>query len=273
MPRPSPVTAEQETSLIKEYLAGTSRNLLAIRYDASRPFITDFLRRHGVAVRGLKEACPGFPLNHAAFDDAATSPEAAYWVGFLMADGCISFHAKQTPHVILVLSITDKDHVESLKRFVGAHQHKIYFIPAVRSGYKGGKDSIRLDLVSAQLVAALATYGVVPRKSLTAKVLILENNRHFWRGYVDGNGSLGISKRGNYKPRPVLQLCGSESIISQFANFAVSVTGTTMRPHRDHTVWGAALSCSHAIKMIRHLYDDCSVALPRKLAKARQLAW
>lgn len=91
MPRPCPITPTQKDEIVARYQAGESRNRLAAEFKYDRNSVTLLLRRRGVHVRGPAEACLS-PLRHDAFADAADCDEAAYWVGMLMADGCISLN-------------------------------------------------------------------------------------------------------------------------------------------------------------------------------------
>ena len=266
MPRPSPITDEQGDELVLLYQNGSSRNELAVRFGASRPFVNDYLRRRGVKVRSLRDACCP-KLRDDAFDDAVNDEGAAYWVGFLMADGCISTY-QHRPAIIIQLQRRDHDHISKFLSFVGATTQP-YLVPAGKIAGEGS----RCHVYSERLVDAVAKYGVVQRKTKEAKVSLLENNRHFWRGVIDGDGNLGRSRRTNstHAPRPVVQLAGSENLTKQFEQFAKLVTGTVAKNHKAKHSWGFSVSSGCASAMISYLYTECSVALDRKWVLAHEL--
>jgi hypothetical protein len=275
MPRPSPVTPSQVQEILALYQTGTSRNQLARMFKASRQVINCRLEQHGIHVRTLKEACPGFPLRHDAFASPETDPEAAYWAGFLMADGCISengYHG--SPHVILQLSATDIGHIRSFQQFVGSTLHTIRDIEPKtnRHNFKSGRCA-RIDLVSKQMVADLARHGVTPKKTHTAKVSdALAFNRDFWRGVIDGDGNIRLAEhRKGCKPQPIIQMTGSLPLTTQFAAFAIHIAGGKTRPCKSRGSYNIALYCGVAVRLITALYSDCTVALPRKLAKAQEV--
>lgn len=273
MPRPSPISTEQQLELVALYQSGESRNSLAVRFGASRPFVTDCLRRHGILVRGLKEACPGLPLRHDAFANPAADQEAAYWAGFLMTDGCISLNGgRGSPHVILVLSSGDESHVQAFRSFLGS-QHAIQRTPATTGRKVNSGELSRLDVVSDRLASDLGRCGLVPRKTKVAKVIGLEDNQHFWRGAVDGDGYLAMMPRnkGRYLRAVLAFVSGSEVFANQFADFARSRTPCKARVYFSKGVWNVMLHSCHAVEVVRALYGDCSVALPRKLEIAQRM--
>lgn len=269
MGRPTPITSEQQLSLVAEYNAGVSRNQLALNYGASRPFVTDCLKRHGVVLRSVAERCPGLPVDHAAFDDAAASPESAYWVGFLMADGCISDRGPASPHVIVVLGEQDRPHLVQFRAFLRS-EHSIQHVPPSQNARIKGGPCVRLDIVSPRMVESLARYGVVPRKSLRATAIGLEHNKDFWRGVVDGDGWVGLAKRrGRQDPR--LNITGSLPLATQWAAFVKTITPTACQPARDRNAWQCGVTGRHAVRVLHALYSDCHVALPRKLQAAQTI--
>lgn len=268
MPRPDPTTPELWARLVEAYKSGMSTHLCSSTFGINRRTVSRYLQRDGIRVRGLKEACPGLPLHHDAFASPETNDEAAYWTGFLMADGCISVNGHHgSPHVILVLSVVDIDHIRSFQNFVGATNSIQKVMPTTNRQLFRSGECARLDLVSRQMVDDLSRYGVTPKKTHTAKVSDqLAFNRHFWRGVIDGDGSL--SSRVD---APVLQLTGSIHLTTQFSRFSSSVSQSTSRPCKSRGSFNVCVSSSPAVRLIRHLYSDCSVALPRKLAKAREV--
>jgi hypothetical protein len=95
-----------------------------------------------------------------------------------------------------------------------------------------------------------------------------EFHRDFWRGMVDGDGSLmtqvdkARSRRGG-KSR--MELKGSEGNIGLFSRTCRKLFGTTAMPQTTHVSWvfvmGGDQLCS---KVAEWLYKDASISLPRK---------
>ena len=123
----------------------------------------------------------------------------------------------------------------------------------------------------------LAKYGVVPKKCFTAKVQGgLENSRDLWRGVVDGDGSMGIYHRktslGTVRPVPYISLTCSLHICLQFKAFLEKALGLSMpdivssKKSYSFTVYD-----HRAVRGIKLLYEDCAVALDRKLGTAKKI--
>lgn len=212
-----------------------------------------------------------YHVNESIFDDAANNPEAAYWIGFLMADGHVCAGKRYV--VRLALSVCDKYHVESFKAFLRS-EHPIKVVHYENSGYDTSGPMAQIDVCSKRLVLSLVSYGVVPGKKRRAEVIGLENNRHFWRGCVDGDGSLGFQPT-TASMMPRIRLCGSRPIVEQFHRFVLSVAPTcTACPHPSKSIWEMNTTGRYAQRVITALYGDCSIALPRKLELAQKaLAW
>src|SRR5438874_1995899 len=82
--------AAEEPAVVAEYRNGESAVQIAIRRGTSKDTILRILDDHGVARRERAEAtrmAVAIPVNHHAFD--VLTPESAYWIGVLMADGCV----------------------------------------------------------------------------------------------------------------------------------------------------------------------------------------
>lgn len=268
MPRPSPLPADLWPKVIEGYLAGESTHALAERFNCVRSTISRTIKRSGASMRTVAERVPRLPCRHDAFARAEDDPDAAYWVGVLMSDGCIG-SAASTRYVILKLSEVDRGHVEAFRMFLQA-KHRIL----KQEHHRGNtRPMYGLSVGSAQLVNDLARYGVVPRKTKSAKVQLLADNRHFWRGVIDGDGSLGYRTRrkATHSQSPLLQINGSEPLMRQFEAYARHVTGTSAKAHTGNRCWSLALHAGAAAEMISHLYTDCAVALPRKWALAHEL--
>lgn len=266
--RPRPLTQPEIDRILELYASGTRIHRIAEALGRSTAGVRKFLMRRGLFKPSAGRRWRKLQPREDAFDSAEASEEAAYWVGFLLADGCVhSTTGRRQPVISLDLKASDRGHVEALAAFLGLPQE------VVRPGHQGR--SAALSIRSSRLADALARYGVVPRKSLTAEPKLLTGSRHFWRGVVDGDGCLHITRvRKKYETgrRAVLQFTGSEKVTAAFAVFAASVAaGCEAVPKQVGNHWIWTTSGSYAVRLVRELYAGCSVALPRKLALAHEI--
>jgi hypothetical protein len=250
------LSAEQKSEICIRYQNGENSEKLSFDFDVTPVAITGILKRRGVSVRSQNEAQKKYALDEAAFDEI--NEDSAYWVGFLMADGCILETGTSSPEIRLVLSEKDREHIEKFKTFLGS-THKIS-IQKPR-GYIGSKPSVRLSIYSQGIADALSKYGVVSNKTKRTKVSLLEYNRHFWRGVVDGDGWVGVSKDGYFR----LDLVGSRFLLEQFVAYVKSIcpnSPISVRPHKG--IFRVGLGGSTAFLVASNLYYDAAIALPRK---------
>jgi hypothetical protein len=263
--------AEARAALVQRYRDGESAPDIAKSIGCDHVTIYRLLRQAGIEIRSQSEAKRvDHPLREDAFDEPLT-PAAAYFVGMLMTDGCVT-DTRGNPTIALSLQERDRGLVEELTRFLGS-TNAICETTSIDNGIVKSRDgqpfkSARVAFTSRRLADALARYGVVPRKSKTAKVIGLEMDRDFWRGAVDGDGSLGIDERGMAS----VSLCGSETLVHQFAAYIKSVSPTcAANPFPTKSIFAVSASGSHAYRVAEALYGDCCVALDRKLEKAREI--
>lgn len=232
-----------------------------------------------------------YTLNEDAFAEAENDPVKSYWLGMLMGDGTVGSDGKT-----LQLNLAGEDQVflEDFRRFLGTN-HPLYVeAGGWRPAPVTGKPSFRqpkthLSVHSRLLVSTLIRYGVGPRKSLNAKppacVVNGPHASHFYRGLIDADGSVFISvlkdrwgvRRNKTKllnrscRQPVVSLCGSYDCISAFLCWARTITPTSKKPCQINPIWQTAFSSQAAVRVIQALYQDCPVALPRKVLAARQI--
>ena len=250
------LSPDQRRAVRKRYDAGESSYALGAAYGVSGTAILDALEEEGAPRRTRRHA-----VREDAFD--VPTPEAAYWTGFLLADGCVSDGGT----VSLALAARDVEHVERFRAFLGAGS-------AVRlRGTTTPHPQAVLQVRSRPLAAALALRGVTPRKTWTAVAVgELADDPHFWRGVVDGDGSVGTW--GRKRPQPGVFLCGvSLRLLEQFVGFAGHAIGgrtPTIYHYRNGRggIHRAQVSGGPAVALVRMLYGAGGVALPRKQARA-----
>ncbi len=212
-------------------------------------------------------------LDECAFDEL--TPEARYWVGFLLADGCIREGGTRKPETLSVaLKGADAEHLERLRSFIKSAA------PVARmtrtSGSKKTPDrkypTARLSVCSQKLCARLVELGVVPRKSSREEAIPpLKNCADFWRGVVDGDGTVMLTK-SRQGPRPTVALGSSQRLVTQFRDFARGLSGTSANGrHIKNGYWTIMLNWWPAWHVAKTLYENACVALPRKAEGARQI--
>lgn len=232
------------------------------------------LKRAGVykanPVGAAKGSVPGnfgkskYKVNTKVFDDL--SPEACYWLGFLLADGSVveTKGNKQTV-VSLELMSEDKPHVEKFRDFLQTTFPINTIKPHDCMGYMNS-GSAYLRVRSTQLAYKLSQYNIVPRKSDIAKAPEeLLGSADFWRGIIDGDGCVGL-KDGKY---PYIKLVGTKELCEQFCAFTQDIIAHDRVPtHSKKLLWYFSINGGGtAERVLKHLYGGASIYLDRKYEK------
>ena len=196
-------------------------------------------------------------LNEKYFDSIET-PEQAYWLGFLAADGYIVKN-----EINIQLQKQDKTH---LKKFSEAINGNL----TVRD--INGKNNFgtsfshhRVSFKSNYMVESLKQKWIYPTKSLTLKYPnFLKNNlQSFWIiGYLDGDGC--ISKNKN-KMRIIFT--GTEDVLAGIKNF-LSSKNVISKEHRCENTFKLQVENNISYNFLKLMnYSELYFALDRKKQK------
>lgn len=150
------------------------------------------------------------------FFNVINNGKNAYWLGFLMADGCILEYKNNKTGKLkamalqLSLSNSDNDHVEKFKLDIESEAPiKINKIKLNNNMYYNSK----IVICNTKMCRDLINLNCVPRKSLILeypKDKIPEQfERDFIRGYFDGDGSISISVSKDKRGYKVVSLCAN----------------------------------------------------------------
>ena len=247
--------------MVKLYASGETTVQIGQYFQVSPSTVNYWLRRCGVTLRGPRETSTRCELRHGAFDEL--TPRAAYWIGFLFADGSVSY-CGQSGKVGLRVSERDQDHVVKLRTFLGS-THAISSEPAGNYGGYTSRPSVHFTVTSARLAERLLTLGRY--EGPIDDTLIW--SRDFWRGVMDGDGSLGILASGY----AYFGLVGSRRLLEAFLLFLKSNgLGARMTIRPDKTIFQIATAGYIAEKIVVFLYRNATVALDRKAASAAKIA-
>lgn len=258
------LTQQQWDELTALYESGLTMEQAAAQFGVTAGAVSYYFKRTGISAKSRAVTNRKTEVNEDAF--SSFTPEALYWAGFLMADGCIETPKSRSPVVQCSLQKRDKAHVEKLRDFLGSTR-KLEELES-KSLVRGDKvyttaGQYRIKVTSSKLADDLAKYGVVPRKSLTAEASEqAANSRDFWRGLVDGDGYIGVSG-----DRPMFKLTGSRRILEQFSQFV----GRKLTMFPAGSAFSVGLGCKPAVDLVRRLYKGADLALERKKETAERI--
>lgn len=140
------------------------------------------------------------------------SPNMAYCVGFLLADGCLMYR-QQTYSINISLATKDEDHIYKLANLMQCSQsiHR-------ENSKKQDHHLSKITICNKKMFNDLVNIGITPRKTLTLKWIGLcftECQSHLVRGILDGDGCINISKRKEGECQHLqVTFVGTESVLS-----------------------------------------------------------
>ena len=136
-------------------------------------------------------------IKNISYFDEIDTQEKAYFLGWIMADGCVSIRDGQYS---IKIHIAKKDRylIDEFQKAIGSS-----YPVSEKVSYKRGTrcESVYISATSRHMVESLERYGITPRK--TGKERIPNNipndmKRHFLRGFFDGDGHAIFIKRQGY---------------------------------------------------------------------------
>lgn len=180
--------------------------------------------------------------------------EKAYWLGFLYADGCVG---SKEDKIELGLAEKDYDQLVKFKNFIGL-DNKI--------SYREKTKSYRYAFRSKKFKQDLIKQGCFPKKSLilkfpTLKQVPKELQRHFIRGYFDGDGWFS-----NTNKTFQVGIIGTEDFILGFLEAAPFLKGNKIFDvHRKDGAKRYVFSAKDKVnRFFDYIYKDCNIYLTRK---------
>lgn len=194
---------------------------------------------------------------------AVPSADARYFLGLMLADGWV--RDEPTPLFSLELASVDEELLVFAQRLLGTDkpiENTVHYDKRSEK-YTFGK---RLTIFSKRLVSDLKKFGITAKKSLTANPNLtkfsLEDQVDFWRGCVDGDGSLFFN--GRY---PGFELCGSKQTVEQFIVFLNAKLGITGQLISQKNIYRTRFQdIDSCLKIVNMLYPTkvAIISLSRK---------
>jgi len=194
------------------------------------------------------------------------SPNMAYILGFILADGCIikGTYLGYSDSLKFGVQKSDIDILEKIKKEFSS-EHKISLF----------KNAAYFSISSQILVDDLKKLGISYRKSLN-EILPKVPSKYmadFIRGIVDGDGGVAIDRTGH----PVVMVCGGEKTMMFLRNyFFYNLQVYSKIGKRTYSVaikkflYEIRYKSTSAQKILTYLYDKDCLSLDRKYKLANR---
>lgn len=286
----APTAPDKKKAIIAAYLAGEGATSVAKRFGVDKKTVYNLLVRSGHGTRptsdrtGTTYSVPagvlagvtstGRPRGKQRGDTKSResnafselTDEAAYWIGYLMADGCIS----KNPHrpsrrLFLMQGRKHITHLEKLRSYIGCTNVITTGTHADPAG--SIQEHCCLAVTSDSICDRLGAYGVTegkPERSIKDARLL--EHPHFWRGCVDGDGNISEDRSRVY-------LSGHLPLLAQWETYVRRVTGTAVHKEERPGCWVYSLTSVPSRALVAHIYlKNEGVCLPEKMRLARKMA-
>lgn len=230
------------STLTEEIRRGKTITAIARNRGVSRATIYTKLKSSGVNHQKLK-------FNHNFFEDV-NCEEKAYWLGFIMADGCVSL--TQSPKVAIGLNKKDELHLKKWHKALKS---------CLKIHYCG--DRVASSHSSAKMCQDLIRLGCIPRKSLQLKFPSLREDliRHFVRGYFDGDGCISWHNKHQKTFQIRFTIIGTKAFLDQLQ----IILKTSNRYTKRGKAYVLSICGNQKAGLIfQWMYDDSTIFLDRK---------
>lgn len=262
--RPKGYTFEDAQKMYEIYQTTKSSTEVAKQLNMDAHTVRDVLNKYGFKLDRLKYHCDDY------FFDEINTPDKAYIVGLLWSDGCNNPRKRA---VQLQLQERDKHILDSINTLTN-NERPLIFTP-LNDKNPNWQNTYTLLLQSNHISQVLNDYGMVPRKSLVLEFPSWLNEElycHFMRGFIDGDGSIYVSKN---KKTVRVTMVGTkqflDKVITIYDNLGVKTTCYHRKKHNDATYTLTTTSNSGTIILLRWLYDDANLKLERKYSTYQQI--
>jgi len=249
----------QEEKIAAEYIDGFNTYSLGRKYGVDRTVIRNLLKRQNVQARHRK-----YSVNEAYFAGELDA-ERAYWLGFIIADGCVD--KRNVLHI--GLQIGDIQHLYKFRECIES-ENPIYFRKRKNRKY------CCISICSKPLVESLLRYEIFPRKTHRYSFPEIPKNllSHYIRGYIDGDGSLGRYKQKRSRTHYICcSASGSEKFIMKMrihlsSELRISLGSLYFKKKTLSVRWQRK---QYVLSILDYCYGNAQIYLDRKYKKAMQI--
>ena len=210
--------------------------------------------------------------------------EKAYWLGFIYADGCVSWKKETNScELSIKLQAGDFNHLKKFNKSISGNvgvtffKRKAYFGENEKLKKYNGKEysGCQIRLYSKKIVFDLINHDVFTNKSHIIEFPKLNENliQHFIRGFFDGDGCICENKKKKGLSSISCNFtCGSEIFVKELReylnnlNINAYISKEQDKPYRLSI--GGMKNCD---RFLHYIYDNSTLYLDRKFNKKERL--
>ena len=252
----------EEDKILKKYFAKATRDELS-KLLPKRTWKAIMAQGERLGLRRKRDK-PKLTVNENYFKK--WSFNMAYILGFILADGCIiqGTYKGYSDSLKFGVQLSDIDILEKIKKELKS-EHKLSII----------KNAAHFCIASQTLVDDLKKLSISYRKSLNENLPVVPKKyiKDFIRGIVDGDGSIGIDKKGS----PSIGVSGGKIVLTFIRDYFLknmqlysTVGKRSYSEQQKNFLYDIRYKSNTALKIIAYLYNNACLYLDRKYTLARR---
>lgn len=230
--------------------------------------------------QGSEAKRKGVPSYNIKYFKNINTRSKAYWLGFIMADGCVT-KTKYGYAFQMGLSIKDSSHIDKLANAINFSNKLLEVFINDSFGYKKSATYKRkfIKLENVDFCENLINHNVIPNKTGNEKVPCLENRlyRDFIRGVFDGDGCITWHYRKD-KPNTLCAkvniVCKNKEFLNEIKtilNHNANIDIEKISIYKSRNIWSLEICSLKNIKLFSdYIYTEKTPNLKRKKDKFKE---
>lgn len=260
-------TEEQQQQILNMYqIDYLGSQKIATKMGVSKSVILNFLKEKGINVSN--RGCHKYYADYNKFE-IIDSPEKAYWLGFIAADGCV-YIRPQNATIRINIHQKDKEILEKFKIFMNSNVNITEHIQT--EGFSNNTPMVAIAFNSKKMAEDFIKHGVPNKKSLILKPPMIEEQYFlpYILGYFDGDGSIyKASQYNNYG----LNIEGTKEVL-EWINSILHISDRLEKRNPEDDKNNYYIRCGGTTKpyeIMKKLYNSVDVHLERKYQIFKEL--
>lgn len=218
--------------------------------------IKNFLKANNIVIKQGEYYTTKYNVDKNYFEVIDTE-QKAYWLGFILGDGCISGVTNKQMILRIALKQDDIAHLEKFQKSIKTNSPIKKYV--VNKKYK----VCSLEINNTFLAKSLSKYGIIKNKTYTATFPKIphELKRHCIRGIFDADGCI---PKSNGRVAGI-SICGTFELMSDIADL-LDIDKKYIYIRKD-LVNFAEIRChkkQEALRILECIYRDANIYMDRK---------